>query len=90
MQIGQVPIQFVPDEPLNDMRALTAPVDEMQILAPSLPAPVPVETLSEEELAAGGHLQAGTMHFTNGIDWTRWLVIGGLIFAVWYFSNPRR
>jgi len=90
MQLGQVPVQFVPDDPANDMRAITAPVEEMQILAPSLPPPTPVETLSEEEVAAGAPLHAGAFEFPSEIPWQRLLLIGGLILAVWYFANPRR
>lgn len=91
MQIGQVPTQFVPDVPASDIRAITAPVEEMEILAPSLPPPAPVETLSEEEIAAGASpMQAGAFAFPSELPWQKILLVGGLILAVWYFSNPRR
>lgn len=45
MQIGQVPIQFVPEAPVNDIRAVTMEADVTDSLIPSL-APLAPEVVA--------------------------------------------
>lgn len=61
MQIGQVPIQFTPEAPVNDIRSVTMEADVSDTLIPSL-APLAPEVVAVEAprvfpwLAIGGLL----------------------------------
>ena len=75
MQIGQVPIQFVPEGPVNDIRAVTMEADVTDSLIPSLAplAPDPVIVVDD-----------------NAGLWGMYAAIGGLILFAWLMAKPGR
>jgi hypothetical protein len=76
MQIGQVPIQFVPDAVVNDTRAITAVAETGEALIPSLqPFAPPVPVVVDEPTAT---------------TWGMWAALGGLLIFAWFMASPRR
>ena len=71
MQLGQVPIQFIPDAPVSSTAAITLEADTGSTLIPSLQ---PFEASPVVVLPTKKELPT-------------WLVIGGLFALVWWLSN---
>ena len=76
MQIGQVPIQFVPDTVVNDTRAITAVAETGDALIPSLQPFAPPAPVVVEEVDAG--------------LWATWAALGGLLLFALLMASPRR
>lgn len=77
MQIGQVPIQFVPEPVVNDTRAITMEADTAEILTPSLP---PVEQAPAAPVVVE----------TDNAMWGTWAAIAGLAVFAWMMAGGRR
>ena len=76
MQIGQVPIQFVPDAVVNDTRAITAVAETGDALIPSLQVFAPPPPVVVEKADAG--------------LWATWAALGGLLLFALLMASPRR
>ena len=76
MQIGQVPIQFVSDLPVNDIQSRTAEAVTGDALIPSLQVFAPPAPVVVEEIDAG--------------TWGTLAAIGGLLVFAWLMARPRR
>jgi len=75
MQIGQVPIQFVPERIVSSTDAITLEPERADLLVPSLAPfmPEPVAVVAEAP--------------TN---WGLWATLGGLTLFAWLMMSPRR
>jgi hypothetical protein len=73
MQLGQVPIQFVPDAPVSSTAAITLEADTGSTLIPSLQ---PFEEVK-------------TVEIVPRQEFPTWIVIGGLIALVLFLSGKR-
>ncbi len=75
MQIGQVPIQYVPDAPINDVQSRTEEVVTGDTLIPSLApfAPEPVPVVIEDDQ-----------------PWGMFAAITGLLVFAWFMAKPGR
>ncbi len=74
MQIGQVPIQFVPEPVVNDTRSITMEAETDDIMIPSLAplAPEPVAVVEEPRM------------------WGTWAALAGLLVFAWLMTRPGR
>lgn len=78
MQIGQVPIQFVPDAPVNDTQSVTVEAETGDMLIPSLAPLAPEPVVFEDR----------DCFFC---DATRaWLAAGAAFVVLWAMRKPRR
>ncbi len=74
MQIGQVPVQFVPEQIVSSTDAITLEPTRADIMVPSLAPfiPEPVAVVDEPN------------------NWAMWATIGGLTLFAWLMMSPRR